>query len=94
LAIAIATWWLLTVGGESEAAVPVETLGAVPQTQRRRRWRLIAVFHQGWTQIIAALLHHEPLPGGGGNPEPWPQLLPPAMTVVAKKPPGQKNLQL
>jgi hypothetical protein len=96
LAVAIATWWLLTVGGESEAAVPVETLGAVPQTQRsrRRRWRLIAVFHQGWTQIIAALLHHEPLPGGGGKPEPWPQMLPPAMTVVAKKPPGQKNLQL
>lgn len=96
LAVAIATWWLLAVGGETEATVPMETLGAVPQTQRRRRprWRLIAVFHRGWTQIIAALLHHETLPCGKGKPEPWPRILPPDMTGMAKKPPGRKNLQL
>jgi Transposase DDE domain len=96
LAVAIATWWLLAVGGAADPAVPAETLGEVPQTQRSRRprWRLIAVFHQGWTRIIAALLRHEPLPVGQGKPEPWPQMLPPALTVMAKKPPGPKNLQL
>jgi Transposase DDE domain len=96
LAVAIATWWLLSVGGEADADLPVETMDAVPHTQRRRqpRWRLIAVFHQGWNAIIAALLRHDPLPLGEGKPERWPTQLPPALANAAKKPPGQKNLQL
>jgi hypothetical protein len=96
LAVAIATWWLLSVGGEADAALPVETMDAVPQTQRRRqpRWRLIAIFHQGWNKILAALLRHEPLPFAEGKPEPWPQLLPQTLVNAAKRPPGRKNLQL
>jgi len=96
LAVAIATWWLLSVGGEADADLAVETMAAVPHTQRRRqpRWRLIAIFHQGWNEIIAALLCHDPLPFGKGKPEPWPQRLPLAIANAAKKPPGQKNLQL
>jgi hypothetical protein len=39
LALAVATWWLLSVAGEAEASVPVETLAPVPQTQRRRQPR-------------------------------------------------------
>jgi hypothetical protein len=96
LAVALATWWLLSVGGEADAEVPVATMDEVPQTQRSRRprWRLIAIFHQGWNQILAALLGHDPLPLGEGKPEPWPQLVPPDVTNLANQPPGQKNLQL
>lgn len=80
LAVAIATWWLLSVGGEADAEILEETLAPVPHPQRQSppRWRLIAVFHQGWNQIIAALLCHEPLPFGKGKPEPWPQTVPKA----------------
>lgn len=76
LAVALATWWLLSVGGEAEDALPAETLPRVPQTHGRRppRWRLIAVFRRGWAAILAALLHQAPLPLGEGRPEPWPQM--------------------
>jgi hypothetical protein len=93
LAVAVATWWLLSVGGEADADVVVETMAEVPITQRSRRprWRLIGVFHQGWTQIIAALMCHDPLPLGHGKPETWPQQTP---VKTLKKPPECKNLQL
>jgi hypothetical protein len=96
LAVAIATWWLLSVGGEADAAIPQETMDEVPQTQRRRRprWRLVALFHHGWTQIIAALVRQEPLPIGTGKPEPWPHLPPPNTVVTADPQPKPKNLQL
>jgi hypothetical protein len=96
LAVAIATWWLLTVGGEADANLPRETMDPAPQTQRNRqpRWRLIAVFHRGWNVIIAALMRHDPLPFGEGKPEPWPQMINQAVDHIANKPPGQKNLQL
>lgn len=76
LAIAIATWWLLSVGGEAEATLPVETWPPVPGAARRqgRGWRLVGIFRQGWNLIMAALLTHQPLPWGHGCPEPWPEL--------------------
>jgi hypothetical protein len=50
LAIALATWWLLSVGGEAEAALPVETLPTVPGAARRQnnggRW--VGILRQGW----------------------------------------------
>jgi Transposase DDE domain len=75
LAVALATWWLLSVGGEADASVERQTLPEVPKTEgdRRPSWRLVAVFRRGWAQILAALLCHEPLPLGRGQPEPWPQ---------------------
>jgi Transposase DDE domain len=86
LAVAIATWWLLSVGGEADAAVPVETMAEVPQTQRRR-WRLIGVFRRGWVLIMAALLRHEPLPLATGKPEPWPQQSPSQASTATDRPP-------
>jgi len=89
LALALATWWLLSVGGEADAEIQAETLAQVPQTERsRRRWRLIGVFRHGWNRILAAMMHHDPLPFGVGNPEPWPSL---PVEVVAG---DTKNLQL
>lgn len=86
LAVAIATWWLVSVGGEADAGVPAETLDPVPHTQRRR-WRLIGVFRRGWGLIMAALVGHGPLPVGTGRPEPWPQQPAPKTAADAKKPP-------
>lgn len=96
LALALATWWLLSVGGEADETIAAETLAAVPKTERGRRprWRLIGIFHRGWTQIIAALLCHEPLPFGVGNPEPWPHMFPPTPAAAAQPPPADENLQL
>lgn len=88
LAMSVATWWLLSVGGEADEGVLPESMPAAPQTQRSRRpqWRLIAIFHRGWVEIMAALLGRARLPLGEGRPEPWPNMLP-AETVP-------KNLHL
>jgi hypothetical protein len=74
LAIALATWWLLSVGGEAEAEVLAETMPPVPGAARRQGsgWRLMGIFRLGWNRIMAALLNHEPLPMGHGCPEAWP----------------------
>jgi hypothetical protein len=76
LVLALATGWLLSVGGEAEAALPVAALSPVPGATRRRAngWRSIGVFRRGWHLIMAALLKHEPLPFERGVPEPWPTL--------------------
>jgi hypothetical protein len=83
LALALATWWLLSVGGEAEAALLAETLPPVPGAARRqgKGWRLIGVFRRGWNLIMAALLTHQPLPMGQGAPEPWPALPPGSETL-------------
>ncbi len=79
MVIAISTWWLLSVGGEAEAEndVPLDiTEPAVPGAVRRRgkRWRIVGIFQQGWSLIIAALLNHQLLPVKPGRPEAWPSL--------------------
>lgn len=76
LAIALATGWLLSVGGEAEAALPVATLPTVPGAARRQNngWRLVGIFRQGWNLMIAALLGHQMIPVAHAVPEPWPTL--------------------
>jgi hypothetical protein len=79
MAIAIATWWLLSVGGEAEAQadtlLDIKT-PSVPGAARRRGkgWRLVGIFQHGWSLIVAALLNHELLPVKPGRPEEWPGL--------------------
>jgi len=92
LAVALATWWLLTVGGEASDQVREETMADVPHTERRRRprWRLVAVFRQGWTVIMAALLKQDRIPlAPGSESAPWP-----AMLESKPRPVRKKNLQL
>lgn len=76
LAIALATWWLLSVGGEAEAELPTATLPPLPGAARQqgKGWRLSGIFRRGWNLILAALLTHQSLPFGHGRPEPWPIL--------------------
>jgi hypothetical protein len=81
LAVAVATLWLVRVGGEVEARAPAEALPELrlweqgaPQRPRARRWRLVSVFRQGWVEVIVALLAHRQLPLGRLCPESWPEL--------------------
>ena len=83
LAVAVATLWLLSVGGEADATIPASTLLAVtvwcperPRTRRATRLRLVSVFRQGWVRLLVALLRQEPLPQGRLVPEPWPAVPP------------------
>ena len=82
LAVAVATLWLLSVGGEAEERVPVGTLPALPaqlwpphRPRRATCLRLVSVFRQGWITILVALLNQRHLPLGRFVPEPWPQTL-------------------
>ena len=79
LAVAVATLWLLSVGGEAEETIPASTVPDVtawvptpPRTRRATRLRLVSVFRRGWTLILVALLNQAPLPLGRFVPEPWP----------------------
>jgi hypothetical protein len=78
LAVAVATLWLLSVGGEADAQIPDSTLLDVTaslRAQRARqatRLRLVSLFRRGWVGIMVALLTGDPLPlPGAFHPEPW-----------------------
>jgi hypothetical protein len=79
MAIAIATWWLLSVGGEAEAeadeiaAIKIKIV-PVPGSARRigKGWRIVGIFLHGRSLIVAALLNHKLLPVKPGRPEAWP----------------------
>jgi hypothetical protein len=79
LAVAVATLWLLSVGGAADETMPASTLLDVTalcpgrsRTRRATRLRLVSVFRQGWVVLLVALLRHDPLPQGRLVPEPWP----------------------
>lgn len=79
LAVAVATLWLVRVGGAAEADLPEGTLAdptpALTVARRQRaatQVRLLGVFRRGWVAILVALLTHVPLPLGVLVPEPWP----------------------
>jgi hypothetical protein len=94
LAVAVATLWLLCVGGEADLAeangrqAPPWPAGVLSRRGRRAtRLRLVACFRRGWQLILAALLAHAPLPLGRFWPEPWPApapLLLPAHTATSQ----------
>jgi hypothetical protein len=79
LAVAVATLWLLSVGGVAEETLPASTLlpladcdGPAPRSRRATQLRLVSVFHRGWITILVALLNDRRLPQGRFVPEPWP----------------------
>ena len=79
LAVAVATLWLLSVGGEAEETIPASTVPDVtawvptpPRMRRATRLRLVSIFRRGWPLILVALLDQAPLPMGRFLPEPWP----------------------
>ena len=81
LAIAVATLWLVSVGGEADADDTAPLLDsrdfALPASRLSRRaprLRLVGVFRRGWTLILAAYFRRAPLPLAPFIPEPWPAL--------------------
>ena len=90
LAVAVATLWLLSVGGEADATILASTVpdvtALVPEplrTRRATRLRLVSVFRRGWNLILVALLDHAPLPMGRFVPEPWPAVPVPEMEPLS-----------
>lgn len=81
LAVAVATLWLLSVGGHAEETMPESALPAVTaqlldQRRQRRATRLrwVSIFRRGWIMIVVTLLQQAPLPVGAFLPELWPEV--------------------
>jgi hypothetical protein len=79
LAIAVATLWVLSVGGEADANIPASTFDDLPENHIARRRspknsyvRLLSCFHRGIMIIITSLIAQRQLPLGKFIPEPWP----------------------
>ena len=74
--LAVATLWLVSIGGEADAALPPGTITALPdpptRTRRASRPRIVSIFRRGYALWLAALLNNDPLPLGRFRPEPWP----------------------
>ena len=89
LAVAVATLWLLRVGGEAEETMPASTVPALtalvpgqPRTRRALCLRLVRVLRRGWTLILVAVLDQAPRPMGRFVPEPWPAVSEPEETPL------------
>jgi len=77
LAIAVATLWLLRVGGSAEAVVEARQATAdIWQYEQMcsKCWGRSSVFARGHRTILMSLLKHGRLPRGQWLPEPWPEL--------------------
>src|SRR5437763_11385837 len=79
LAIAVATLWAVSVGGEVDANLPVSSLEALPQTHvarrtatKRSRPRMLSCFARGIITIVGLLIRGDGLVVGRFVPEPWP----------------------
>jgi hypothetical protein len=95
LALAVATLWVVSVGGEADASVPVSGLNELPERHVARRRatgrtppRLLSCFRRGVLTILTALVQGQALPLGRFVPEPWPPeppavlMLPPVRLVI------------
>ena len=92
LVVAVATFWLVSVGGEAEADAPESAFACLAsplpaQTRQRQatRLRLVAVFRQGLIRLVLAMIAHAPLPFGQFFPEPWPTAPPLAITALPQE---------
>ncbi len=89
LAIAVATLWVVSVGGEVDANLAVSSLQALPETHVARRKasgcsrpRMISCFARGILTIVAALIRGDGLVLGRFVPQPWPSSPPPKKLKV------------
>jgi len=79
LAIAIATLWVISVGGEADANLPASSFDVLPDKHIARQKkckispiRLVSCFRRGLIIILTALIAQKPLPFGKFFPQPWP----------------------
>jgi hypothetical protein len=92
LAVAVATLWLVSVGGEAEAnepesaCDPIDAALPAPTRQRRAtRLRTVAILRQGLIRLVLAMLDHASLPFGWFVPEPWPTGSPLTVTALPQE---------
>lgn len=79
LALAVATLWILSVGGQVDADLPACSLQALPARHIARRTssgipplRSVSCFQRGLISILAALIGQRPIPPGRFALQPWP----------------------
>jgi hypothetical protein len=91
VAIAVATFWVVSVGGQAEATATCSGLEALPEQHsarrtatKRSRPRLSSCFGQGIRLILVALLQQEDCPVGCFVAEPWPSELGPRKQPTGK----------
>lgn len=80
LALAVATLWVLSVGGEADLTQPEPRLERLPERHIARRTarphrdrpRRLSCFSRGLSEITHALMVHLPVAPGGLYPEPFP----------------------
>ena len=79
LVMAVATLWVVSVGGEWDASQPASTLAALPEThiartgnKGRKKPRKMSCFARGMMLITVALLQGRSLPTGRFVPFVWP----------------------
>ena len=79
LAIAVATLWAVSVGGEVDASLPASSLEALPEKHiarrtatKRSRPRMLSCFARGIITIVGKLIRGDGLVLGRFVPEPWP----------------------
>jgi hypothetical protein len=82
LAMAVATLWVVSVGCQAEATLPMPVLEDLPVTHVARRRasgvrppRAISCFRRGRLLLVAALVNRQVLPLGQFVAEPWPKSL-------------------
>jgi hypothetical protein len=73
LVVALATLWLLSVGGYAEQTILLATVPDLADFPSPTVSRQVSIFRRGWAIILAALITHSPLPTSRFIPEPWPQ---------------------
>ena len=91
LVMAVATLWVISVGGEVDANLPVSSFETLPPThiarrlsKQRARQRRISCFARGILTICAALVTGNPLPMGHLLAFSWPSS-PPELSEEARK---------
>lgn len=80
LALAVATLWVVSVGGAAEQQLPASSLVALPPQHPARRIatgrsrpRALGLFRRGLLTVRLAVLQGQPLPRGRFQPDAWPQ---------------------
>lgn len=79
LALAVASLWVVSLGGQADVLLPAYDLSHLPPTHIARRTkssrtspRKISCFARGLIRLFTALIQQKPLSLGTLLPEPWP----------------------
>lgn len=102
LAIAVATLWVVSVGGEAEDNVPASSFEELPEAHIARKNaksippsppRILSCFRRGILVILTSLVAGHPLPLGRFLPDVWPSS-PSGMSSVGNTSPHHPEIQV